>query len=125
MLNLIRSKLPEHEDLMIVSGAKTTDYRLNKNQVDAYALKWADDNDEPFMMFPPKWKKYGNSAGIKRNPKIVDNSDATLSFHNGVSNGCKNTIEYAEKQGKYLGNIKSDGEMELTELGKRFFENLE
>lgn len=119
MLTLIRSKLPDGEDLMIVSGAKTTDYRLNKNQVDAYALKWADDNNEPFLMFPPKWKKYGKIAGIKRNPKIVDDSEYTLSFWDKVSKGAKNTIDYATLEGKYLGNVDPDGSIELNELGKK------
>ncbi len=124
VLSLIRKHLPIEEDLWIISGAKTDDIIYDKNLVDAHALAWANNNDEPFVMFPPKWKRDGKSAGIKRNPKIVDSGTFTISFWDGASKGTKNTIDYAVSKNKYLGNVLPNGDLELTELGKVIFKEL-
>lgn len=67
---------------------------------DSLGEKWSKENDIPFVIFIPDWKKYGRSAGIRRNKDIIDNSDIVVAFWDGESRGTKNSIDRAKKADK-------------------------
>lgn len=52
--------------------------------------------------YPADWDRYGKSAGYKRNIEMLNNADVALFFHDGVSNGTNQGIEYAEDHGAEL-----------------------
>jgi YspA, cpYpsA-related SLOG family len=48
----------------------------------------------PFVEFPADWNKYGKSAGVIRNQKMLDEGkpDFVLAFHSDLKNG-KGTLD--------------------------------
>ena len=80
---------PEVE--VISGGAKGAD-SLGEKFAKIYQCK--------VTVFKPDWKKYGKSAGFRRNQTIVDNCDMVLAFWDGVSRGTEDTIRKAKKARK-------------------------
>lgn len=48
----------------------------------------------------PDWKRFGKSAGFRRNVQIVEQADEVYAFWNGTSKGTKHTIDIATKMRK-------------------------
>lgn len=67
--------------------------------VDAAGEKYADHCKLPIVRFPADWKKYGKSAGPRRNRTMAANADALLLIWDGKSRGSKNMMEEAKKKG--------------------------
>jgi len=59
---------------------------------DTLAEKWSKDNNVPFIVFKPDWKKFGKAAGFMRNSDIVKESEFVIAFWDGKSKGTKDTI---------------------------------
>lgn len=76
----------------IVSGGATG--------VDTCAREYAIANGVRLTEFLPEYEKYGRSAPLHRNLKIIDYADAVLAFWDGQSRGTKYTIEYCKKKNK-------------------------
>ena len=54
----------------------------------------------PFQTFPAEWKKYGLSAGYRRNKEMVDSKpDLVLAFQRNKSRGTQHTIDLARAAG--------------------------
>jgi hypothetical protein len=67
---------------------------------DSLAARWAHVHGVPLKEFLPDWKKYGKSAGFRRNREIIEYADAMLAFWDGISRGTKHDIDLAIELGK-------------------------
>ncbi|WP_395809291.1 DUF2493 domain-containing protein [Daejeonella sp.] len=91
---LVHKKLEELKDeieLMVSGGAKGADL---------LAQKWAEENNVATKIFKPEWEKYGKSAGILRNRKIIESCDYCIAFWDGISKGTKSSIDFCVKMNK-------------------------
>ncbi len=69
---------------------------------DLISRKIALDLGLEVVEFPAAWKKYGKSAGPKRNIKMLNTkSDLVIAFHNNLkeSKGTKHTVNEALRRG--------------------------
>ena len=67
---------------------------------DTLAVRYATEADMPFKVFPADWKKYGRSAGPRRNRQMAEYADAAIVFWDGKSRGTQNMIQQMRKLGK-------------------------
>ena len=67
---------------------------------DYYAREYALKHDIPLREFLPEYQKYGKTAPLIRNIKIVENCDCLIAFWNGKSRGTKFTLDLAIRNGK-------------------------
>lgn len=96
MYNYLNSK--KQYISMVVSG--------NAEGADKMGQQWALENELDTLIIPPKWKEHGKGAAFRRNKQIVENSDYIIAFHDGVSKGTLNTLEWAKKLDKKIKIIK-------------------
>ena len=68
--------------------------------VDSCAAEYAKKNGLKLTVFLPQYERYGRTAPIARNKKIVDYADKIIAFWDGKSKGTLSVIKYAEKTGK-------------------------
>ena len=85
--------IPEGTDLIISGGAKG---------IDTLAEQYADKMKLSKFISRPDYARYKRGAPLIRNKSMVDYADKVLVFWDGASKGTKQTIDYAEKQGKLL-----------------------
>ena len=64
---------------------------------DTFGKQWAEVNDVPVHEFPADWKKYGKSAGYRRNEDMAKFADALLAFWDGESRGTMHMINLAKQ----------------------------
>ena len=83
--------LQDQNDIEIVSGA----YK----GADLLGERYAAERNYPIKQFPADWRRYGKSAGLKRNNEMAAYADALIAFWDGESKGTKNMIELAEHSG--------------------------
>lgn len=88
----MKKMLEWHDCWQVISGGAPG--------ADALARKYAADHGKEYVEFPAEWKKYGRSAGFKRNELIVNAAEEVVAFWDGESPGTQNTINVAEEQGK-------------------------
>jgi len=66
--------------------------------------RWAEELArvlrKPMKVLKPNWRKYGVSAGPRRNQQIVDACDVVIAFWDGESRGTADTIAKARAAGK-------------------------
>jgi len=74
---------------------------------DAFAERYAMENEIKLTVFPADWKKYGRRAGFIRNADIIKNCDVCVCFWDGESHGTKHDIELCEQMHKpcYIWNF--------------------
>ena len=80
---------------------------------DTLAVRYATEADMPFKVFPADWKKYGRSAGPRRNRQMAEYADAAIVFWDGKSRGTQNMIQQMRELGKPVEVViypKGDGE---------------
>lgn len=87
ILNLLKSKVP---DLVIITGGCP-------DGPDNIAEVWAKTNGVECVVYPADWT-LGESAGIKRNGLIIDDSERLLAFWDGESAGTLDSICRASKK---------------------------
>ena len=80
-------------DKIISGGAEGID-SLAERYAKVYNIKF-NKND-----YLPQWDIYGNSAGIIRNKKLMNDADLNIIFWNGISPGTKYNIDYCMKNRK-------------------------
>lgn len=88
--NVLREKKKTH-NVIIVSG--------NARGADSLGELYAKDEKFDLEIFPADWKKYGKSAGFRRNEQMAEFADALIAFWDGKSNGTKHMIDIAEEKG--------------------------
>ena len=76
--------------------------------VDTLGEQWAKENNIPIKEFPANWKKFGKSAGPRRNEEMGDYADALVAVWDGGSKGTKHMIDYSENKGLkvFVYNLK-------------------
>jgi len=82
--------LKDYSDIEIVSGTAKGADKLGEmySKEKGYGLK----------LFPADWKKFGKSAGIRRNEQMSDYSDMLIAFWDGLSKGTKHMIDYSNRK---------------------------
>ncbi|MBR0120878.1 MAG: DUF2493 domain-containing protein [Clostridia bacterium] len=70
---------------------------------DLLGEKFAEENGYKLTVFPAEWKKYGKSAGIKRNIQMIDyighTDSAVIGFVSNNTKGTRYTVERANENG--------------------------
>lgn len=84
------------------------------NGVDKWAAELAEERGIPVVVIRPNWKKYGKSAGFKRNGEIVEAADDVIAFWDGQSRGTLDTIKKAHQAVKPYCIIGPDGQVKLA-----------
>jgi len=79
--------LQDQNNIEIVSGA----YK----GADLLGERYAVERNHPIKQFPADWRRYGKSAGQKRNAEMAIYADALIAFWDGESKGTKHMIELA------------------------------
>lgn len=76
--------------------------------VDTLGEQWAIENNISIKEFPADWKKFGRSAGIKRNEQMGDYADALVAVWDGESKGTRHMIDYSKNKGLkvFVYNLK-------------------
>ncbi|MGV8946616.1 MAG: DUF2493 domain-containing protein [Lutibacter sp.] len=83
--------LKNDSNIEIVSGA----YK----GADLLGELYAKERNYPIKQFPADWRRYGKSAGQKRNVEMAIYADALIAFWDGKSKGTKNMIDLATQAG--------------------------
>ena len=86
------SNIKKENDIIIVSGGASG--------ADAIGERYAKENGFKLEKYPADWKRFGKSAGPKRNEQMAIVSDYIICFWDGKSKGTKSMIEYAKKYNK-------------------------
>lgn len=82
--------------------------------VDSWAAELAEERGIEVVTFLPEWKKYGNSAGFKRNKLIVEKAQDIVAFWDGQSKGTLHTVRIAHKARKPYCIFGPDGLVKLA-----------
>ena len=64
---------------------------------DALGADYADCYSHPIHPFPADWKKFGRSAGYRRNEEMAKFGEACIVLWDGESRGSKHMIDLAVK----------------------------
>lgn len=86
-LNILLSKT---QDVEIVSGGA--------KGADTLAERYAKEHSYPFKLFKADWKRYGKSAGYRRNNEMADYCTHVVVFWDGQSKGTKSMLSLAIKR---------------------------
>lgn len=89
-VNNLQDYLPEETTAIVSGGARG---------VDTSARAYAIEHSIPLLEFLPEYEKYGRSAPLKRNIRIIENSDLVLAFWDGHSCGTAFVIRECKKRG--------------------------
>src|SRR4030066_971348 len=76
--------LQDQNNIEIVSGA----YK----GADLLGEKYAAEHNYSIKQFPANWKRYGKSAGQKRNVEMANYANMLIAFWDAKSKGTKNMI---------------------------------
>ena len=66
---------------------------------DTLAEHYAHEHNIPMIVHRAEWDRYGKSAGLRRNARIVADADAMIAFLAPESKGTRNSIKLAEQKG--------------------------
>lgn len=88
--NALREKKKTHNVIIISGHAKGAD---------ALGEKYANDEGLGLEIFPADWKKFGKSAGFRRNEQMAEFADGLIAFWDGESHGTKHMIDIANEKG--------------------------
>ncbi len=67
--------------------------------VDALASRYAKEHGIENIRLPADWKQFGRGAGKERNSRMAEMGDVLLALWDGKSNGTRNMIRAASKNG--------------------------
>lgn len=86
--NYLGGSKDRYKFVILSGGAKGAD-RLGERYAEecGFDIEWHHAN----------WKKYGRSAGIKRNKEMAKRADVLIAFWDGFSHGTKNMIKTAKE----------------------------
>lgn len=78
--------------------------------VDRLAVRYAGERKLPCKLFPADWKRYGRSAGPRRNKEMAMYGDMLIAFTGG-GKGTENMIEEMRRRGKKVIVVNIGGEI--------------
>jgi len=87
---LLKDKKKTH-NVIVISG--------NAKGADSLGEKYSNDEGLDLEIFPADWKKFGKSAGFRRNEQMAEFADALIAFWDGKSHGTKHMIDTATEKG--------------------------
>lgn len=90
---------------VVVSGTEPSSDPSNDRGVDQVAIRAARKFGFETKVFPADWKRFGKSAGPRRNTDIVNYCTRLVAFWDGISRGTKDSIDKAAAAGKPVGII--------------------
>lgn len=90
-------------DLLLIHGA------CHKGGADILAEDWAKSRQVDYVGIPAKWKKYGKSAGYRRNESMLHRWKPSLIIAFPGGSGTKNMVEISRP-------LKEDGCLEIIEI---------
>ncbi len=82
----------KENSIIIVSGGASG--------ADALGERYARENGFKVERYPADWKRYGRSAGPRRNEQMAQIADYVICFWDEKSRGTRSMIEYAKKYNK-------------------------
>ena len=124
MFNVIIAGGRDFSDYALL--AKTMDHLLSNIRDDITVIcgkargadtlgeQYAKERGFSVQYFPADWKRYGKSAGYRRNAEMAENADALVAFWTGKSRGTKHMIETAKTRGLKV-RVKRYGSAVVTE----------
>ena len=74
--------------------------------IDAYAKRYAEENNLPLIEHLPDYETYGRRAPLMRNTLIVNDADRMVAFPSGESKGTYDSIRKMDREGKRVNLIK-------------------
>ena len=84
-------ELPNRHEATIITG--------DANGVDRTAIEAAMSHQVYRLeVYPAQWDRYGRSAGMKRNPLIIQQADMVAAFWDGESKGTAQGIREAKRR---------------------------
>jgi len=89
----------DYEELKYAVGCAT--WKIKKiisggaKGVDKLGERFAKENNLPLEIYPADWKRYGKSAGYKRNLLMAEKADALIALWDGKSKGTNHMIDIA------------------------------
>ena len=86
------SNIREVYDIIIVSGCASG--------ADSIGERYAEEKGLMVEKYPADWKRYGRSAGPRRNKQMAEICDYVICFWDGKSKGTKSMIDYARECNK-------------------------
>jgi len=91
------SNIRKENEIIIVSGGACG--------ADKIGEQYAEENGFAVEKYPANWRKYGRSAGPRRNKQMAELCDYVICFWDEKSRGTKSMIDYAKMYNKPI-NIK-------------------
>jgi len=82
-------KKKTHNIVIISGGARGAD---------SLGERYAKDEGFDLEVYPADWKKYGKSAGFRRNEQMAEVADGLIAFWDGVSHGTAHMIEISKNK---------------------------
>lgn len=103
--NLVLSNKRKDNNIIIVSGGARGADLLGEN--------YAKEEKFGLEVFPAQWKKFGKSAGFRRNEQMAEVADALIAFWDGNSHGTKHMIDIMKNKNSlvkvvYFNNATSN-----------------
>ena len=84
-----------HEHVTLISGHASSG-------ADVLGERYAAERGHDLVLVPAEWKKYGRSAGPKRNRVMAQQCDVLVAFWDGKSSGTGSMINEARKLNKVV-----------------------
>lgn len=75
---------------------------------DKLGERFAKDHNIKTMILLPDWKKYGKSAGFRRNVDIISNATHVIAFPSKQGTGTQHSIKLAQKNAKPICVVDFD-----------------
>ena len=87
------------EDFIKIHGKPTTIISGGCSGADKLAERWAQEHSILINIYYAEWGKYGKAAGLKRNVKIIEQSDYLIAFPSRTGKGTQHSISLATRKG--------------------------
>ena len=101
-------------DVIVSGGARGAD---------SLARRYAHEYGMRFTCHEAEWNKWGKQAGFVRNKVLVADVDRVIAFHDGKSNGTKNTLYLARKSKIPVIVFPPDGSIDMSKLDDIFLDD--
>ena len=77
---------------------------------DQLGFRWAVRHHVRSRCFAAAWKRFGKSAGVRRNHQMAQAGDVLIAFWDGQSPGTAHMVQCMRQLGKPVVVIRTDGQ---------------